>query len=869
MQFAIASANASWTAVPIHAVESQRLQKALAMKRMSSTETIMDGLDTADAARLLSRHGPNELPQGRRRSWRVIAWDAAREPMFLLLAIAALLYLVLGELREGIFLLAMVGVTLGLTLYQEGKAERALDALRELSSPRALVIRAGQRLSIDSRTLVPGDLIVLQEGDRIPADAELIVCSGLQADESLLTGEADAVTKTASSGADPDAAGKLMSGTLVVSGHAIARVSATGAASAIGRIGQSLQNVQAEPSPLQRQTTRLATVFATLGLVLSLALFLLFGLSSGDWLQALLAGIALMMSMLPEEFPVVLTVFPALGAWRLARQQVLTRRLPAIETLGSVSVLCVDKTGTLTENRMAVAELCVGGVNLAAGDFASLPEQFQQLAGHAVLACPVHPFDPMDLAFHRLAAGAERKVRSGHWELAREYGLSAALRAVAMAWRSGSGAQHIVAAKGAPEAVAELCRMDAGQRAALLLSADAMAARGLRVLGVAHTDAGPVLPDDLHSLTFTFAGLAGLADPLRADIPESVALCRAAGVRVIMITGDYPGTAQCIASQAGLAPGTTLTGAQLTAMDEPTLRTALASVSVCARIDPHQKLRIVQALKAGGAVVAMTGDGVNDAPALKAAHVGIAMGKRGTDVAREAAAMVLLDDKFTSIVQALGAGRRIFANLQKSMSYIIAMHAPIAGMSLLPVLLGWPQLLYPMHIVFLELIIDPACALVFENETAEPDLMRRAPRAPGTPLFSVSGMALALASGAGALLVVLASYGWARSVLPTDAARSFGFATLVAANLALILANRSRNKGMLAALRAPNRMFWIVALAALGLLGMALYLPWLAAVFRFVPLSGWQLLGALGIGFASLAWLELLKPLWRRQLPHL
>lgn len=830
----------------------------------------MGGLDSADAARLLSRHGPNELPQGRRRNWRAIAWDAAHEPMFLLLVTAALLYLALGERREGMFLMAMVGVTLGLTLYQEGKAERALDALRELSSPRALVIRGGQRLSIDSRTLVPGDLIVLQEGDRIPADAELIRCSGLQADESLVTGEADAVTKTASSGAHAGAAGKLLSGTLVVSGHAIARVSATGADSAIGRIGQSLQNVQAERSPLQRQTTRLAAAFATLGLVLSLALFLLYGLSSGDWLQALLAAIALMMAMLPEEFPVVLTVFPALGAWRLARQQVLTRRLPAIETLGSISVLCVDKTGTLTENRMAVAQLHVGGVTLAAGDFAALPQPFQQLVGHAVMACPVHPFDPMDLAFHRLGGGADRAMQGGQWELAREYGLTAALRAVAMAWRSGSGAQHIVATKGAPEAVAELCRMDADQRAALLLTADAMAARGLRVLGVAHASAGPgALPDDLRALNFTFAGLAGLADPLRADIPEAVAQCRAAGVRVIMITGDYPGTAQCIASQAGLAPGTTLTGAQLAGMDESALRAALASVSVCARIDPHQKLRIVHALKAGGAVVAMTGDGVNDAPALKAAHVGIAMGKRGTDVAREAAAMVLLDDKFTSIVQALGAGRRIFANLQKSMSYIIAMHAPIAGMALLPILLGWPQLLYPMHIVFLELIIDPACALVFENEAAEPDLMRRAPRAPGTPLFSLSGMALALAGGAGALLAVLASYGWARSALPADAARAFGFATLVAANLALILANRSRNRGMLAALRAPNRMFWIVAVAALLLLGMALYLPWLAAVFRFMPLSGWQLLAALAIGFASLAWLELLKPLWRRQLPGL
>ncbi len=828
------------------------------------------GLDSAEAARRLAAGGPNTLPQGQRRRWRDIAWHAAREPMFALLLGAALLYLVLGELREGLFLAAMVLVTVGLTLYQEGKAERALEALRDLSSPRALVIRDGQRRMVDSRELVPGDLIVLQEGDRVPADAELLACHGLHTDESLLTGEAMPVAKAAAADTPADASlGQVFAGTLAVNGHAIGCVTATGAHSAIGRIGASLLGLAPEPSPLQRQATRLAAGFALFGLVLSLALVLIYGSAHGDWLQALLAGIALMMSMLPEEFPVVLAVFPALGAWRLARQQVLTRRLSAIETLGAVSVLCVDKTGTLTENRMAVDTLYLPGPpgrELAIGAAGVLPDAYCALLKTAVLASAIHPHDPMEQAFHRLARGQAGAGPAPARTLLREYGLTAALRAMALVWQEGPDQAATVAAKGAPEAIAGLCRMGPGERAAMLAAADAMARRGLRVLGVARAAApGASLPDEPHGFAFTFAGLAGLADPLRADIPDAVRLCRQAGMRVIMITGDYPGTASCIARQAGLEPGEPLTGDQLATLDDKQLRARLQATSVCARIAPEQKLRIVQALKANGAVVAMTGDGVNDAPALKAAHVGIAMGQRGTDVAREAAAMVVLDDSFASIVQAVAAGRRIFANLQKSMSYIIAMHAPIAGTALLPILLGWPPLLYPMHIVFLELIIDPACSLVFENEAAEPDLMQRPPRAPDTPLFSVQAMALALASGLGALLAVIAAYGWARSQLPDGEARAFAFTTLVVANLALIFANRSRSSGLAAPLRTPNPVLWVVTGAALVLLALAIYLPWLAAVFRFTPLGPGHLLAAAGSGLASLLWLELFKPLWRRQ----
>ncbi|MES2759936.1 MAG: cation-translocating P-type ATPase [Pseudomonadota bacterium] len=830
---------------------------------MADTGTL-SGLTDDEARRILAAEGGNSLPESEKRTWRHILADAAREPMFLLIVGAALLYLILGDFSEGLFLSLMVVATLGLTLYQEGKSERALDALRDLSSPRALVIRGGRHVDIDSRELVRGDLVVLTEGDRVPADAILIQGNGLQADESLLTGESVAVRKA------PDAlpgSARLFSGTLVVQGHGIARVDATGANSEIGRIGASLRDVVRERSPLALETAKLATLFAILGTTMSVLLFAVYGITHGDWLLALLTGIALAMSMLPVEFPVVLTVFPALGAWRLTRQHVLTRRLPAIETLGTISVLCVDKTGTLTENQMTVAALYIPQQHLALESApAPLPAEFRRLAEFAILASAVRPSDPMELAFHRLGHGALPGTPHLHpeWQPVREYGITPERRAMTHVWQPAEAGAVIAAAKGAPETIATFCRLDASARSTLLAAADAMAHDGLRVLAVASAQTGSDgWPDDPQEFEWDLIGLAGLADPLRADIPAAVSECRAAGIRVMMVTGDYPGTARCIARQAGLIDGEPLTGDQVDAIDNAELLRRLGSTSVCARISPAQKLRIVQALKEGGAVVAMTGDGVNDAPALKAAHVGIAMGKRGTDVAREAADIVLLDDRFTSIVHAIAAGRRIYGNLRKSMTYIVSMHVPIAGMALLPVLAGWPPLLYPMHIVFLELIIDPACSLVFENEAAEPDMMRRPPRAPGAHLFGKRGIAVGMAQGAVALMLVLGCYAWSLANLPEAQARALGFASLVMANLALIFSNRSASQGILKSLRTPNHVAWLIAGAALALLSLALYLPWLAAIFRFQALTLLQFGAAVGVGIVSMMTLALLKPVLR------
>jgi Ca2+-transporting ATPase len=849
---------------------------------MDSNLPLNVGLTAAEAARRLEVDGPNQLPGGERRSLLAIATHTLREPMFLLLLAAATLYLVFGEWREGLTLVGFVLVTLALTLFQEGRTERAVDALRELSSPLARVLRDGALQPLPAQEVVRGDVLQLREGDRVPADALLLSADKLHADESLLTGESLAMAKRVARADEFDAplapAGGddlpgVYAGTLVIQGHALAQVVATGARSAIGRIGTALGQVADEPSPLQKQTARLVRTLALLALTLSLALVLAHGLIGGDWLQALLAGIALAMALLPEEYPLVLTLFPALGARRLAGEGVLTRRINAIETLGATTVLCSDKTGTLTENRMSVSRLVAGGTALSedldlgtlAG--AELPEAFHTLVEFSILASVADPYDPMEKAFHRLGtqflSGSEHLHRD--WRLVQTYALSPALRAMSHVWAHGGAGEQTVAAKGAPEAVAELCHLDAGASEAIARKADALAAEGLRVLAVARGRfEGTEWPAEEHDFQFDFVGLLGLSDPVRAAVPPAVAECHAAGLRVIMITGDHPATALAIARQAGLhsVPADMLSGDELGALGDEALRERMRRVSVCARISPEQKLRIVMALKAGGEVVAMTGDGVNDAPALRAARVGIAMGARGTDVAREAASLVLVDDDFAAIVRALRLGRRIFDNLRKAMSYVLAVHVPIAGMAMLPVLFGWPPLLYPMHIALLELIIDPACSLAFENEPPEPDLMQRPPRDATAPLFGPAALGLALVQGLGVLAVVVAAFSWAHDRLPDTEARAFAFATLVVANLALIVSNRSATRGLWLTLRTPNRTLWAVIGLAAALLLAALYVPWAMEVLRFAPLPLHELAAACGLGLLSVLWFEGVKA-WR------
>ena len=865
-----------------------------------TTADAHQGLGSAEAARRLAIDGPNALPGSAPRSAAALLWDVLTEPMLLMLLAAGGIYLALGDRGEALFLLSFVFVVIGITLAQEHKTQRALESLRDLSAPRALVMRDGQEQRIAGQDVVRGDLLILHEGDRIAADAQLIQ-GQLEVDESLLTGEAVPVTKLPAAQADQATAaaaaastappqskpapsggnaahtvasvGALFASTVVTRGVGLARVCATASHTAVGRLGADLAATAEPASALQQGSRTLVRRLGAIAVVLASAQVVLgWWWNGGALLDSLLSGIALAMAILPEEIPVILTVFLALGAWRISQQKVLTRRVTAVETLGAITVLAVDKTGTLTMNRMAVAELATANERFTPEDAHHLPETFHLLTEFAMLATPGDPFDPMEKAIqhfgHQWLAGTEH-VHDGY-ESEFEYALSGDILAMTRVFASDEPDTHLLATKGAPEAVADLCHLGAAQRETIRRQVESMAERGLRVLGVARgrwrgpalaPDQSPPWPQSQHDFDFEFLGLLALADPPRPEVPAALAQCRRAGVRVVMMTGDHPATARAIAQQVGLsARPEVLTGAEIEALDDAALTARLRHVDLCARLTPAHKLRLVQLLRASGEVVAMTGDGVNDAPALKAADVGIAMGERGTDVAREAAALVLLDDSFARIVAAIRQGRRIDDNLRKAIRFTFAVHLPIIALALIPTLLQWPALLLPVHIVLLQLLIDPTCAVVLEAEPEAPGLMERAPRAVGDSPFALATLGYAVVQGLGIAVLLLWGHAWFNAQ-GASAAQSRGvvFITLVLSVMLLILAQRNVARPALWSVRSPTPWLWRITAAMLLMLAAVTGLPWLRG------LMGLALPGTVGMVTVAallalcLAWLELVR----------
>ena len=815
-----------------------------------------DGLSDTEAARRLIEEGPNELPMARPKSNLAVVRDVLREPMFLLLLVTGVVYLILGSHEEAIALSGAILVVIGITVYQERKTERTLQALRDLSSPRALVIRNGIRKRIPGREVVRGDVLALSEGDRVPADSMVLSSVGLTVDESLLTGESASVHKTVWDGNSKavrpggESISTVFSGTLVVKGHGTVQVSSTGEHTEMGKLGLALQRIEIQTTNIERETRSIVRRFATASIVLCLAVTIIYGLTRGNWLKGILSGLALAISLVPEEFPVVLTVFLALGAWRISKKNVLTRRVAAIEMLGSTTVLCVDKTGTLTMNRMSVHEV-----------LPSTGHNNREVLEAAMMASPENPIDPMEIAFHEAAEKHGEIPAPDGTAFVREYPLSNDLLAMSRVISSDMGGYKVYA-KGAPEAIAKLCRISGTAIADVASEAQSMAARGLRVLGVAGVQIPPQdLPESQGDFKFEYLGLVGLQDPVRPSAKPAVAECISAGIRVVMITGDYPATAQSIAGQIGLSnPDSSVTGAELELLNTKELQDRVRTANVFARILPEQKLRLVDALKANGEIVAMTGDGVNDAPALKSAHIGIAMGGRGTDVAREAASLVLLDDDFSSIVEAIRLGRRIYDNLKEAMTYIFAIHLPIAGMALIPVLFGLPLILMPLHIVFLELVIDPACSIAFESEPEQPGIMKRPPRSPKSRIFDARTIGLALFQGLGLLAVTIGAFlvSLYRGQGELDA-RTISFTTLVLGNLALIWTDRSSSRKLAVLLGARNTPLWILTSSALLLLALMLYVPAVREILEFSTLHAIDIATCLGLSVLSVAWFVLVK----------
>lgn len=838
------------------------------------------GLSTTEAQARLARDGANELPVSQRKGLLRLMCDIGTEPMFMLLVACGAIYMLLGDVHEALMLLGFVFVVMAITFVQQRRTERSLDALRVLSTPHTLVLRDGVAVRLAQRELVCGDLVLLAEGDRVSADMIVLQASNLSVDESMLTGESMPIDKRAAIATECDLDERMQpdqgpafgvfAGTLVTRGSARGRVTATGTRSALGLIGQSLATLGPQSTPIQRETGTIVKQVAAVGMMLAAALTLAYGLSSGDWLNGLLAGLTLAMALLPEELPVVLTLFLGLGAWRLAREKVLARSIPAVELLGATTVLCVDKTGTLTSNRMVLRRIWAAQASYDCLTDAALPlpESLHEVLEFAVLASHRQAFDPMESAIGDSGRSllARTEHLHGDWSLIDDYPLTRELLAMSRVWQSPDRRDRLIAAKGAPEAIADLCHLGREQRDGLMHEVELLAADGLRVLGVALARfEAPELPPDQHDFAFEFLGLIAFEDPLRSDVPAAIASCMAAGIRVVMITGDHPATALAIARQAGLSSDDrVITGAELSTLSDAELDRRLAVTQVFCRVLPEQKLRLVQAFRARGEVVAMTGDGVNDAPALKAADIGVAMGARGTDVAREAAALVLLNDDFGSLVTAVRYGRRVFANLRKAIAFLVAAHVPIVGLSILPLVFGWPMLLMPVHILFLQLIIDPACSVVFEAEPLEADAMTRPPRLATARLFDRQVLARGLWQGIGLLMILLGVFalarGWSGS---DDAARATTFAAMVLSNLALIFANRHWSRLALPGRVSSNAAFGWIALATVAWLAIVLGVGQVSRLFSFERPSTGLLMLTVVAAALSLLWFEAVK--WRNR----
>lgn len=820
----------------------------------------IQGLASSDVVRRHKKFGFNELPNQDRKNFLKIIIGLATEPMIFLLLITVIIYFILGDHNEAFLLMASFVGIIGIEFYQEAKTEKSLQALRNLSSPISVVIRDGRRITIPGREVVVGDIILLSEGSRIPADAKLISIDNLEVDESLLTGESAPVLKSFIETKDfrPSL---VFSGTLAVKGHGIAEVTNIGLDTEIGEIGSSLKSIETEKTLLQKEVNKAVKLVATLAIGSSIILMLTYWFTSGSLIKGLLAGLTLSIAILPEEFPVVLTIFLTLGAWRLAKNNILARRSHTIETLGSATVLCVDKTGTLTKNQMQISNI-IGADGVL---YASNLTDADEIIRYGVLASQRQPFDPMEGAFIIAGQQVFRDVEDIYkdFKIVKEYPIEDNSLSVVHIWGDGKQVKS-VALKGAPEAVFELCHIKHNGVVKLEKKVKDLASQGLRVIAVAKGKVAQDIPESRHDIEFEFLGLVGLADPIRQEVIPAMKMCKAAGIRVVMLTGDYPETALKIAKDIGLDYKNSITGVEFEKLSVAERKKVIESITVFSRVRPVNKLAIVNALKNNNEVVAMTGDGVNDAPALKSAHVGIAMGEKGTDVAREAASIVLLDDNFASIVQGVRLGRRIYDNLQKAMSYIISVHIPIALLSLLPAIFGWPLVLIPAHIVFLEFIIDPSCTIIFENEKEDKDIMNRPPRKLHESIFNKKMVIGSLIQGLFVAIIVVAAFGVLMNMgWGQDKARGMTFLVLIVANIFLIF-SISGKQVISDIFNFENKAMIVISLVASISLAIIFNVPMLRELFKFGQLSAVEVLVGISIGVLSIVGILPLKKMIRR-----
>nr|WP_307989302.1 cation-translocating P-type ATPase [uncultured Niameybacter sp.] len=832
---------------------------------MTNNNRSWAGLTTAEATKLQEQYGKNELTPLKKESFFHKVLHIISEPMFLLLIVAAIVYFLLGEPQDGAIMLIFVIGIISIDVIQEWKTDKTLNALKDLSAPHVQVIRDGKEMKIASCDLVPGDLMMIYEGVKIPADGIILKCNDLCVDESSLTGEAEGMWKVTTDQVEPSLdywrRDYCYAGTLVTQGTATVQVDKIGTSTEYGKIGTNVASAPDEPTPLQKQTSKLVKTCAIIAAILFTLVGVFTYLNLPDHtlvdriIESILSGITLAMAMIPEEFPVILTVFLSMGAWRLAKKSSLVRKLPSVETLGAVSVLCVDKTGTITMNQMTVQ------------DTWALDENIEHLCEIMGLGCETEAYDPMEKAMlnycEKLGITKEHLFAG---QLINEYAFTNELKMMGHVWHHDG--EIIIAAKGSPERIIPLCNLSKEELKTTEHKIQSMSEEGLRVIavGVMYPENEEAIPTQITDCSLTLCGLIGLADPPRETVKNDIALCNKAGIRIVMITGDNGMTASSIAKKIGMPNcDHIITGDMLNNMSDMELRDKVRDVSIFSRVVPEHKMRIVKAFKENGEIVAMTGDGVNDAPALKYADIGIAMGKRGSEVSREAADLILMDDNFSTIVDTVKDGRRIYDNIRKAVGYVFTIHIPIAFASLLGPIMGinpTSLFLLPLHVVLLELIIDPTCSIVLERQPAETSIMSRKPRNPKEKLLTPKLLLKSVLQG---LVIFLASFSTYLTILeqnPTNAslARTMGLAIIMISNLFLVQVNSSDYDFAIQSIKrlATDKVMWAVNVGTLVGLYIILYTP-LHSFLKLTSLSGIQLLMVFLIAALAVLWYEIVK----------
>lgn len=830
---------------------------------MTSDKPILTGLTAQQVVESRAANGTNEIKHTNSNAFLVSLKDVVTEPMFILLVLTASIYVISGKYTDALFMLAAIVLVSAISLYQDARSRNALAALEQLTKPQCKVIRDGEKVEINSTDVVLGDLLINEEGSLIAADGVIIQANDFSVNESLLTGESMPVFKSEATDNN-----QVYRGTSVSSGLAICRVEAIGSQTQLGKIGESLQSIKEEDTPLQIQIQNFVKGMAIVGVMVFLLVWGIHYFRSRQVLDSLLQALTLAMSILPEEIPVAFTTFMALGAWRLMKLGIVVKQTKTVETLGSATVICTDKTGTITENQMTLAKLFAWPASRTSSLQEELPEEEKELIRLAMWSSEPIPFDPMEVALHEAYGRLDTTDERANYRIIHEYPLSGKPPMMTHVFENASG-HRIIAAKGAAEAMMKISGLTETEMAIITQAADAMAAEGYRVLGVGMADfAGENFPEKQQQFSFVFKGLVAFYDPPKKNMAAVFESFYKAGIAVKIVTGDNAATTTTIAKQVGFRGAeSTLTGDELMAMSETELKQQVMQVNIFTRMFPEAKLRIINALKANGQIVAMTGDGVNDGPALKAAHIGIAMGKRGSEIAKEASSLILVDDDLARMSDAVAAGRKIYDNLKKAIQYIISIHIPIILTVSIPLFMGWiyPSVFSPIHIIFLEMIMGPTCSIIFENEPMEQNTMLQKPRPFTTTFFRLKELLVSIFQGLFITAGTLSVYQYAvlRS-MNENTTRTMVFVTLVSANTFLTLVNRSFYYSLLTTLRYKNRLIPFIVLSTLGLCAVVLYVPAVAELFEFEILNAFSLGISITAGVLSVIWFEGVKWFNRR-----